>query len=755
MAGLNPVQLARFLNAITFVKTFVVQWTVRWELKDCKFKSRTGHFYKTRYVFSSPAHGITRLLWCYFVLQADHPADSQVKKYKQLKALHGVDGKPCSTESTNIVNTFSQSLLVANGGLGNGVQREELQQLFFVHGKVTSIAMPPRKPYAFVCFQEIKDAETAIALINGTVLTRPTEMSTENITLYLSFLKEVPKENLQSNDNLPPGLVLVKDFIDAEMEDMLLRNIDWNEEMLSEAGNVAPKTLKHRQVKHYGYEFRYDNNNVDKDKPLHDGIPAALRKIIDDIMATQNIQHGPNQITVNQYQPGQGIPPHIDTHSAFEGEIISLSLGSNVIMDFKHPNGQHIPVLVPQRSLLVMTGESRYLWTHGITPRKHDVAPADTDTGLTLTKRTLRTSFTFRAIRHAPCDCDFPAQCDSQQKEMKEKERLLPKSDDQASALEAEHVHKVYETIATHFSDTRHSQWPKVTKFINQLPNGSIFADIGCGNGKYLGINTSIFQIGCDRSSNLVEICRQRDYEAFTCDALSVPIRDNSCDAVISIAVIHHLSTQNRIKSKYLKESKHEMSGDLGENLHHRKLTAHGDDPVAVVAKNSIGNKTKEGHDACLCKSIEPDECCIGGGENSSSCQKNSKDDSQIQNDTQSAKDNEQTNRARRAEPIKDSIYSSNTLSVHVNRTAFAKQDLLVPWHLKSKNGKRNNIGEENASSKDQSVAENVCTKTVFHRFYHVYKEGELESLCQECSGVRIVEGYYDEGNWCVIIKKE
>lgn len=31
------------------------------------------------------------------------------------------------------------------------------------------------------------------------------------------------------------------------------------------------KALKHRRVKHYGYEFRYDNNNVDKDKPLPGG----------------------------------------------------------------------------------------------------------------------------------------------------------------------------------------------------------------------------------------------------------------------------------------------------------------------------------------------------------------------------------------------------------------------------------------------------------------------------------------------------
>lgn len=34
---------------------------------------------------------------------------------------------------------------------------------------------------------------------------------------------------------------------------------------------LAQKALKHRRVRHYGYEFRYDNNNVDKDKPLAAG----------------------------------------------------------------------------------------------------------------------------------------------------------------------------------------------------------------------------------------------------------------------------------------------------------------------------------------------------------------------------------------------------------------------------------------------------------------------------------------------------
>jgi ubiquinone/menaquinone biosynthesis C-methylase UbiE len=54
-------------------------------------------------------------------------------------------------------------------------------------------------------------------------------------------------------------------------------------------------------------------------------------------------------------------------------------------------------------------------------------------------------------------------------------------------------------------------------------------------------------KVGCDRSESLCEICHSRGYESFICDGLHVPFRDNVCDAVLCIAVIHHLSTMVRI----------------------------------------------------------------------------------------------------------------------------------------------------------------------------------------------------------------
>ena len=86
-------------------------------------------------------------------------------------------------------------------------------------------------------------------------------------------------------------------------------------------------------------------------------------------------------------------------------------------------------------------------------------------------------------------------------------------------------MHEVYEKIAPHFSGTRHSPWPKIAEFLREQPVGSLVADVGCGNGKYLGINENIFKTGSDRSVNLAAICRERGFPVIVCDILSLPYR--------------------------------------------------------------------------------------------------------------------------------------------------------------------------------------------------------------------------------------
>ncbi|XP_049581201.1 probable tRNA methyltransferase 9B isoform X1 [Syngnathus scovelli] len=124
--------------------------------------------------------------------------------------------------------------------------------------------------------------------------------------------------------------------------------------------------------------------------------------------------------------------------------------------------------------------------------------------------------------------------------------RLSSRMDEAASRLEREHVHGVYDTIAPFFNDSRYKAWPKVRQFLLDQPPGSIVADVGCGNGKYLDINEGVFKLGCDVCRPLVDFAGSRGHEVQMCDGLHLPYRDGCFDAVLSIAVIHHLSTKER-----------------------------------------------------------------------------------------------------------------------------------------------------------------------------------------------------------------
>lgn len=100
--------------------------------------------------------------------------------------------------------------------------------------------------------------------------------------------------------------MIIEDFVTEEEESILIDLIKWNNDSAT-----SNSTLKHRQVKHFGYEFRYDNNNVDVNKPLVDNeIPSECNflwsKTTDYDISSKFIGL-PHQLTVNKYDPGQGI----------------------------------------------------------------------------------------------------------------------------------------------------------------------------------------------------------------------------------------------------------------------------------------------------------------------------------------------------------------------------------------------------------------------------------------------------------------
>jgi SAM-dependent methyltransferase len=110
---------------------------------------------------------------------------------------------------------------------------------------------------------------------------------------------------------------------------------------------------------------------------------------------------------------------------------------------------------------------------------------------------------------------------------------------------EEKYVHDVYNNIAHHFSDTRSKPWPLVKQFLESLSSSSIMIDVGCGNGKNLGISSGI-NIGCDICPNLLTIAKNNGHNVVQCDILNLPFSNSFVDVVINIAVIHHLSTHER-----------------------------------------------------------------------------------------------------------------------------------------------------------------------------------------------------------------
>ena len=67
-------------------------------------------------------------------------------------------------------------------------------------------------------------------------------------------------------------------------------------------------------------------------------------------------------------------------------------------------------ILLPPRSLLVLTGEARYRWQHYIPHRKRDVIAGEEEC---VYREPRRVSLTFRETRTGPCECQWPDGCDS------------------------------------------------------------------------------------------------------------------------------------------------------------------------------------------------------------------------------------------------------------------------------------------------------------------------------------------------------
>lgn len=308
-------------------------------------------------------------------------------------------------------------------------------------------------------------------------------------------------------------------------------------------------------------------------------------------------------------------------------------------------------------------------------------------------------------------------------------EQPVPENENQAQFKEQEFVHDVYEEIATHFSDTRYKPWPVVERFLLDLQPGFVGLDVGCGNGKYMSVNPNVCVFASDRSEGLVGIACDRHVgdrselskktkigslqsvseaskaletpseakkhllgtDAMISDGLTLPFPHSRFDFVISIAVIHHFSTKER----------------------------------RVQAVQEILSRL-------------------------------------------------------RPNPLKSSDSSAAKALIYVwaleqekSRRGYhegMEQDVLVPWVMQKNQAKKpkekkprpqkNKKGQQpepQVQSQDVSVEtekKEEPSGVVRHRYYHLYKQGELEEDVKVAGG-RVLESGYSKDNWYAIITRD
>ena len=119
-----------------------------------------------------------------------------------------------------------------------------------------------------------------------------------------------------------------------------------------------------RRVQHYGWRYDYRARRVAPDMYLGP-LPAFLSALV------ARLDFAPDQAIVNEYVPGQGIAHHVDCVPCFGETIASASLLSRCEMEFRRGDTRHAILLEPG-SLLVLSGEARYDWSHAIRARGSD-----------------------------------------------------------------------------------------------------------------------------------------------------------------------------------------------------------------------------------------------------------------------------------------------------------------------------------------------------------------------------------------------
>ena len=184
-----------------------------------------------------------------------------------------------------------------------------------------------------------------------------------------------------------PGFLYKPDFITEEEETKLLACIDaaeWSTEL-------------QRRVQHYGWRYDYKQRRIDESMRVGE-LPEWARELGRRLVNEGLMEDLPDQVIVNEYRGKQGISRHIDQPRSFAEHVATISLIETWGMVFRRRGSKEkVEKPLERRSVAVLTGDARYMWTHEIPQRANETRMERGKSRWV--KRTKRISLTFRTVR--------------------------------------------------------------------------------------------------------------------------------------------------------------------------------------------------------------------------------------------------------------------------------------------------------------------------------------------------------------------
>lgn len=195
----------------------------------------------------------------------------------------------------------------------------------------------------------------------------------------------------EGGKNVLSGLVLHEEVIDHASEQALVAWIDeqvakrnklsgatFLQSTFTTYSNGRKMTRRGRQVLQYGSFYDYQLHVIDADKEV-EAMPAPLEQVIDALVA-QGVMPAdarPDTCIVNIYDPGTGIPPHVDD-LVYPRPFCTVSLLSDspiLFGSYIRPLGGNrfdapVALHLPRRSVLVLSGVGADETKHAIPPVK-------------------------------------------------------------------------------------------------------------------------------------------------------------------------------------------------------------------------------------------------------------------------------------------------------------------------------------------------------------------------------------------------